>query len=265
MMRPMRPSFPLLLALCSLSSSLLACGGGGQGSLGYAGDAKRAYTMALEQFYDEDCFEADPLLRRVRREFPYSRFAALADLRIADCQFMEGNYAEAIQTYNQFVRYRPSHVEVPYARYQVARANYEQIPGEWLLSPPAYERDQYYAQETLRLLRRFMLDFPEDPLVAPARRMAEEAIELLAAHEMYAARFYFDRDHARAAAGRLRTLLRSYPGSSREPEALLLLGRSYEDLEDWPRARAAFRELVKRFPDEASADSARDRLGVLGG
>ena len=52
----------------------------------------------------------------------------------------------------------------------------------------------------------------------------------------------------RAAAGRLRTLLRSYPGSSREEEALLLLGDTYLELDDRPRARRAFQELVQRFP-----------------
>ncbi|MGD8860368.1 MAG: outer membrane protein assembly factor BamD [Myxococcales bacterium] len=265
-MRQLRAPDPTRLHAASLVLllGLGACASGATGSQGYAGDAERAYRDALEQFYDEDCFEAEPMMRNVRREYPYSRFAALADLRVADCQFQEGNYAEAIQTYNQFVRYRPSHVEVPYARFMAARAHYEQIPGEWLLSPPAHERDQYYTQETLRLLRRFMLDFPDDPLIPRARKMAEEAIELLAAHEMYAAGFYYDRGHARAAAGRLRTLLRSYPGSSKEPRALLLLGRSYEQLGDLPRARAAFNALVERYPAGPDADMAREALGMLG-
>ncbi len=254
-----RLSILLSLALCA------GCAGAGASGLNYGDNAKLAYSDALMEFYDEDCFEAEPMLRNVRRQFPYSRFAALADLRVADCQFMEGNYAEAIQSYNQFVRYRPSHVEVPYARYMAARANYEQIPSDWLLSPPRYERDQYFAQETLRLLRRFMLDFPEDPLIPPAQRMAEEAIKLLANHEFYVASFYYDRDHPRAAAGRLRTLLRSYPGNEREEEALLLLGDTYVELEERTRARRAFQELLSRFPQGALTSAARARLADLGG
>ena len=226
----------------------------------YGDNARRAYVEALDQFYDDDCFEAEPLMRNVRREYPYSRFAALADLRVADCNFNEGKYPEAIEAYNQFVRYRPSHPEVPYARFMAAKATFEQVPSEWLLSPPAYERDQHFAQESLRLLRRFALDFPSDPLLPRAQKLAADALRLLAAHEFYVANFYFDRDHPRAAAGRLNTLLRSYPGSGFEPEALYLLGQSYEQMKDQKNARLAYEELIARYPSSDLTDKARDEL-----
>jgi outer membrane protein assembly factor BamD len=252
--------FRSLLAGWVLAALAGCAGGSGLSGASYGDNARLAYAQALDQFYDDDCFEAEPMLRNVRRQFPYSRFAALADLRIADCSMKEGRYAEAIEAYNQFVRYRPSHPEVSYARFQAALANFEQIPSEWLLSPPAYERDQRFAQESLRLLRRFMLDFPDDALVPRAQRMAADAVRLLAAHELYVANFYFDRDHPRAAAGRLNTLLRSYPGSGLEPEALYLLGRSYQAMNDTKGARLAFQELIQRFPNDDYASKARKRL-----
>jgi outer membrane protein assembly factor BamD len=256
----------LMFAASLLASVASACGGGSaEGGKSYGDNARRAYTDAMDQVYDDDCFEAIPMLRNVRKQFPYSRFAALADLRIADCALKDGKYAEAIEAYNQFVRYRPSHPEVPYARFMAANANYKQIPSEWLLSPPAYERDQRYAQESLRLLRRFVLDFPDDELVSRAQRMAEAAVNLLAAHEMYVAKFYFDRSLPRAAAGRLNTLLRSYPGSKLDGEALYLLGRCYLDMKDDRGARRAFKELLARYPKHDRADAARDELSDIGG
>lgn len=260
-------SLSLLCALlpllgCSVASTL---GGVGEAKPNYGDNAAKAYREALDEFYDDDCFAAEPLLRNVRREFPYSRYAALADLRVADCNLKDGKYAEAIEAYNQFVRYRPSHPEVPYARFMVAKANFEQIPSDWLLSPPAYERDQHYAQESLRLLRRFMLDFPEDPLMPRAKHMAEQAVKLLAQHELYVADFYLSREHPRAAVGRLNTLLRSYPGSGYEPQALYMLGESYAQIEDDKAARRAFQELITRFPSDDYADKARSEIGKLGG
>jgi outer membrane protein assembly factor BamD len=260
-----RPVACLPLLLCALLAPL-GCtvastfGGVGAKAPSYGDDAARAYRAALDEFYDDDCFAAEPLFRNVRREFPYSRYAALADLRVADCNIKDGKYAEAIEAYNQFVRYRPSHPEVPYARFMVAKANFEQIPSDWLLSPPAYERDQHYAQESLRLLRRFMLDFPEDPLMPRAKNMAEQAVKLLAEHELYVANFYLSREHPRAAVGRLNTLLRSYPGSGYEPQALYLLGESYTEIEDPKAARRAFQELVTRFPNDEYASKARSEL-----
>jgi outer membrane protein assembly factor BamD len=248
-----------------LLGALAGCGGGGGASHGYGEDARRAYRDAMDEVYDNDCFAAEPMLRNVRKQFPYSRFAALADLRLADCALKDGKYAEAIEAYNQFVRYRPSHPEVPYARFMAANANYKQIPSEWLLSPPAYERDQRYAQESLRLLRRFVLDFPDDELVGRAQHMAGRAVDLLAAHEMYVAKFYFDRSLPRAAAGRLNTLLRSYPGSKFDGDALYLLGKCYLDMKDDRGARRAFKELLARYPKHDRADAARDKLSELGG
>jgi outer membrane protein assembly factor BamD len=263
--RSQRLGFGICLVLCALVSSVGCGGGSANNKLSYGDNARRAYAAALDEYYDNDCFEAEPMLRNLRRQFPYSRFAALADLRLADCAEKNGKSAEAIEGYNQFVRYRPSHPEVPYARFMAALANYKQIPSEWLLSPPAYERDQHYAQESLRFLRRFVLDFPDDQLVPRAQRMAQRVVELLASHELYVAAFYLDRGHPRAAAGRLNTLLRSYPGSSHDAEALYLLGRSYMQMQDPKGARRAWKELVGRYPSDRYAGKARDQLSDLGG
>ena len=237
-----------------------ACATTATSRLSYGDGAKTAYAAALDQFYRDDCLTAEPAMAAVRRKYPYSRFAALAELRQADCMSKDGKYAEAIQAYRQFVRYRPSHVEVPYAHFMIASCHFEQIPSDWLLAPPAYEREQHYTQETLRLVRRFVLDYPQDPLVGRAQRMAKQALGQLAAHELYVATFYLDRDHPLAAVGRLRTLLRSYPGSGHEPEALLLLGQTYLELQDRKNAQLAFKQLVDQFPKSSYAAEARSHV-----
>jgi outer membrane protein assembly factor BamD len=263
---PAFPSaFPHLLACFALGVALVSgCGGSAASSLNYGDNARFAYAEALDDFYDDDCLEAAPAFANVRREYPYTRFAALAELRAADCMFNDGKYVESAQAYELFIRYRPSHVEVPYARFMVARSHYEQIPSEWLLSPPTHEREQRFTQESLSLLRRFILDYPNDVLVPRAQRMAARAVKLLAAHELYVADFYRDRDHPMAALGRLRTLMTTYPSSGYEAEALYLLGETYLDLDQKDEAKKAFSELVSRFPKSDEASSARERLGSLG-
>jgi outer membrane protein assembly factor BamD len=256
-------AIPLLTAI-GLSAN--GCAGTTKMSaLNYGDKARQAYVEALDDFFDGECLQAEPAFRNVRRQYPYTRFAALAELRVADCNHKDAKYAEAIQAYEQFVRYRPSHVEVSYARFMVALCYYEQIPSDWLLSPPAYEREQRPTHDALRLLRRFIVDFPNDPLVGRAQRMAQDAIRLLAAHEMYVARFYLDGDHPLAAIGRLRTLITTYPTSGFEPEALLLLGETYLDLRDSEQAKRAFQEVAQRFPSSEYAEPAKRHLAELGG
>ena len=247
--------------VAAFAIALAACGGARTGrNLSYGDSARELYELGLADYTDENCQEAEPILRRVRREYSYSRFAALAELRLADCLMQQDKYVEAIAAYRAFVRYRPAHPEVAYARFRTAEAYFEQMPSDFILSPPAEERDQSPTRDALRQLRRFVLDFPEDSRVPRATEMATEALTLLAKHELYVADYYLDRDQPRAAIGRLETLLRAYRGSRIEPEALLLLGRTYLQMRDATEARAAFDELIRRFPRSGYAAQARGFL-----
>jgi len=254
------PKSTLLLLLFPVLAAA-GCGGGQQHThLRYADAAQSLYAQGLQYFYSRNCLDAEPIFRKVRSDYPYSRFSALAELRLADCMFADGKYPEAIHAFQRFLRRRPSHAEVPYARFRIAEAYCQQIPGDWLLVPPAYERDQMPAQNALQQLRRFIVDYPEDPHLPQAKKLARDALELLAEHELYAARFYLERNKPLAAQSRLRTLLSSYPESSVEPEAMLLLGDIYLELEDVKKARKTFRELIERFPASEHAEEAHARL-----
>ncbi len=253
----------LLLPLLLIVACEATLGSGNRDSLSYGRNAQDAYEGALADFRDDDCLSAEPAFRDIRRRYPYSRFAALSELRVADCKFKAKSYAESITAYRQFVRFRPSHSQVPYARFRIAESHFKQIPSEWLLSPPTHERDPRSVNEALRQLRRFILDFPQDDRMAESRRMVQRCLRILANHELYAARFYLRRDAYSAVVLRLRTLLSTYQGSGVEAEALLLLGETYLEMGDRVSARQAFSELVERFPEGDEAADAQEALGNL--
>lgn len=259
---PMANPAPIAVLAASLMVALftasIGCGGGSSNrNLSYGDSAEAEYMAAYEDFEDGDCLDAEPAFRAVRREYPYSRYAALAELRIADCLLDQDKAPEAIAAYRRFVRNRPSHDEVPYARFKIAEAYYKQIPDEWLLSPPSYERDQGPTREALRQLRRFILDFPEDERIEEANEMVRASLELLARHELYVADFYLGRDHPQAAVMRLEVLINSYEGSGIEAEAMLLLGRVHLAMEDTEKAQETFEELIDRYPESGHAEQAR--------
>ncbi|MEM6958939.1 MAG: outer membrane protein assembly factor BamD, partial [Myxococcota bacterium] len=162
------------LALATIGCAPIATTGGR--GVAYSEDAQQAYENALEAFRRDNCLDAEPAFRRVRREFPYSRFAALAELRVADCKFKGGQYAEAITAYRQFIRFRPSHSQIEYARFRVAESHYKQIPTEWFFSPPTHERDRQATEDALRQLRRYLLDYPDSERIAEAREMMQRCI-----------------------------------------------------------------------------------------
>lgn len=251
----------------------VACGGSsgsgksrktGKAVLDPNDDARTAYEKALLDFRRGDCLAAEPMFREIRREFPYSRFAAMSELRIGDCQFKNEEYPEAIETFRQFVRIRPSHKEIPYARFRIAEAFYNQIPGGWFMTPPAHQRDQSAARDALIQLRRFVVDFPEDQRVPDANKLMDKCMSLLAEHELYVARFYLKRKAYRGVISRLKGLVAAYPGSGVEAEALLLLGEVYLKTKEVDAAKDTFQEIIQRFPTTDEAKRARGLLRKIG-
>ncbi len=244
--------------------SLVACAST-QKTGSYAENARVAYEEASEAFDDDDCITAEPLFRDIRANYPYTRYAALAELREADCLAMQDKHAEAIEIYQRFARVRASHEDVPYARFKAAESQFKQIPTEWFLSPPSYERDIRSARDALKDLRRFLLDFPYDERVAKAQKMEKDVLAMLAQHELYVAGFYLHREYPEAAVHRLNYLLSTYEGSGYEPQAYLLMGRTLLIMKKRPEAHAAFRELIARYPKSGSAVQAERFLAETGG
>src|SRR6478609_5627776 len=61
-------------------------------TLTYTDDARAAYEEAMSDFRDRDWEGARALFGEVRRLFPYTRFARLAELRLADVDFEQEKF-----------------------------------------------------------------------------------------------------------------------------------------------------------------------------
>ncbi len=160
--------------------------------LHYTEDAKRAYDLALDAFFDHDWEGATTLMQDVKRKYGYSRYARLADLRLADISYHQQKYAEAITAYKGFIHDYPNDPEVPYARYRVARSLFHETSASFLL-PPLEERDLASVRDAYTSIQGFLADYPEYKKAAELRYMLAVVTGLLVRHELYVARFYLDQ------------------------------------------------------------------------
>ena len=256
--------FALAAGISLAAPTFVGCGAAPTAAtLSYGESARRDYERAYAAFRDNDCLTAVPLFQHTRREYPYSRYAALSELRSADCELEQMHYAESIRQYRAFIRARPTHPDIDYAHFRVAVAYFRQIPQDFFLSPPREERDQGPTRSALRIFIRFAREYPESEHLAEAARMQREVMALLARHELYVADYYLGRDRPRASIARLHTLLDDYEGSGVEPQALVLLGRTYLRLEQRSEARLAFADVVQRYPESGYAVQARDFISRI--
>ncbi|MBH24434.1 MAG: outer membrane protein assembly factor BamD [Myxococcales bacterium] len=219
----------------------------------YAGQAKYAYEEAMDRFESSDYLEALKRFNFVRTKFFYSKYAALASLRIGDVYFDQDKMPEAIEAYRRFVQSHPTHPDVPYARYRSGLAYYEQLPGDWFFMPPAYEKDLASTEEAEKELQRFLELHPNSQYAEDAAEKLKTVRQRLADHEFYVATFYIKREEPRAAARRLNELVNRFPGLGFDQEALFLLGKAYLQLSDVGKAVETWGSLIERFPEHSLA------------
>ena len=233
----------LLVGVVSLSGCDISVNGSGAKSLTYTEDAQRAYREALQAFNDRDWEGAKSLFEEVKKRFPQAREARLAELRLADIQFEQEKYSEAITAYRGFVTTFRSDREVEYARYRLAKALYFDI-DDTILLPPAEERDQATTADAQRELRSFLRSFPKSRYRKDIEYMLEVVTGRLVRHELYVARYYRRHDNYEAALGRVEYALKTYPNSGLDPEALVLKGETLLMLNRRKEARVAFESVI---------------------
>jgi outer membrane protein assembly factor BamD len=249
-----------------LALGLAACGGSRvsvAGDVKYAKSAEENFKGGEEELRHGNYAEATKLFEHVRTKFPFSRYAALSELRLADVKFDQGRWTEAADAYKEFVKLHPTHENVDDAAFRVGQAYWNDGPSTFALFPPSYEKDQQQIRDAEAALSSFVEKYPGSKHAEEAKTLLARARARLADHEWYVAEFYAKRDLWAGAAGRLETLVKRYPGSSREPDALLKLAQVYEKMDERYRAQQALQQLIVKHPQSPRRAEAERLLAKL--
>ncbi|MCB9532524.1 MAG: outer membrane protein assembly factor BamD [Myxococcales bacterium] len=246
----------LMCALPLAVPSLTACGAKQTTPSSYTEAAQVAYESAEQAFDRKDYELARSRFTEVFQAYPYSEYAALAELRVGDTYIRDRSYARAIESYRRFVRSHPTHAQVPEAQYKIALAYVEQMPRDVFIKPPAYERDLSDTENAARALEQFLTNYSDSEYAESARTNLARTTERLAGYELYVAEFYTRQHNPRGAAMRCEHLLAEYPLSEEVPRALFLYGRALADLGDIEAARVPLQRLVEEYPDDARVGEA---------
>jgi outer membrane protein assembly factor BamD len=244
----------ILLFSCLL---LPACATSDDGKpINFSLTAKQNYDKGLAELKEENYSEALRYFTYVKQKFPFSKYAALAELAAADTEFERGTYQESIDAYKSFLRLHPKHekVEEGYVSFRIAEAYVKEMPTDWLLIPPSYEKDQSAVMDALREINTLIERFPDSKYLKRAREYRREVLSRLIDHEVFAARFYLKRGHPKGAILRIKEALRRYPDSGRDAELLLTMGETQLEMSQPASAKQTFLRVT---PDNASVVEVR--------
>jgi outer membrane protein assembly factor BamD len=270
------PGIARIVVLVALAMGALGCPKpDGRTALSYTANAQKAYDEAMAEFQSHNWLESQALFREVKRKYHYSKFAKLAELRIADADFEQEKFAESIRGYRQFVHdHRSDPEEVAYARSRIAEAQYRQISESFLL-PTADERDQAVILDAFKELKGYVHDYPNSKESTKIKALLAEVTARLMRHELYVARFYLARDNFEAAVFRIQYAMRNFAGgasnrgpdeavdSGLEAEALLLLGEVYLKMKKYSEARESFDVILRDYPQSPLVVQATNFLAYM--
>jgi len=176
---------------------------------------KNAEELASEgssAFVSGDYKDAVKAYTDLKDWYPFSKYAILAELKIADAFYRLKEYDEAILAYEAFEKLHPKNDAVPYVIYSTGLCWFDQLDTT--------DRDQTPAKNSMAQFKRLIDQYPESEYVQKAKETIQKCVANLSGHELYVANFYYKTKKYTAALKRYEAIVTNYPDSKESKEAL---------------------------------------------
>ena len=179
--------------------------------------ASDLYKQGLRQMQRGNYTKAMESFNRVRNYHRDDPASVLAQLAIAELHFKKKDFEQARFAYEEFAALHPRHKDLDLVVYRTGLSIYKrasQFAG----------RDQAATQAAVNVWAGFESRFPESKYSEEAKRFSIKARNRLANKELYVAKFYERKESWGSVRNRSEYLLRRFPSTEAEPEALELQG-----------------------------------------
>jgi outer membrane protein assembly factor BamD len=174
---------------------------------------RKKYRKALDSF------------EQLKDWYPFSKYAILAELKVADSRFALKEFNDAFTAYNSFASLHPRNEAMPYVTYQMGMCYFKQMEP--------VDQDQVSTQKALDYFQRVVGQYPESPYAVEAADRVRACQKNLAGQEMYVGHFYLKSKQYKAALIRFENVLSKYPSDlGFEEEATRYINKCREALKD---------------------------------
>lgn len=212
---------------------LLTVSCGGKQAI-YEGTAEQLNDEVLEELNKEGGFpwifggtnydKVFDILKEIQIRYPYTKYAALAELRSGDVYFKKKEYTLAAEEYENFITNHPGHKELDYAMYRLGLSYYKMKAGK--------DRNHSKRLQSIKWFTLLKKTYPDSPYAEQTRDKIEESRRMLAEREIYIGKFYQKKKNYEAAAQRYRNVLENYSDTEYAEKARKLLRKAEEKLSE---------------------------------
>ena len=174
--------------------------------------AQELVQEGIKAYEEGDYRDAIKNFEQLKDWYPFSKYAILAELKIADAHYHLEEYPEAILAYESFEQLHPRNEAIPYVIYQIGRCHYNQIG--------TIDRDQTSAQKALETFQRLSRQYPDSEYTNQAAAHITQCLQHLSAHDFYVGLFYYRIKQYPAALARFQNVVTHYPDVGTHHQAL---------------------------------------------
>lgn len=174
-----------------------------------------AYKKGLEELNSGDVIYAARKFNEVEIIYPQSIWAPRASLMAAYSYYSQSYFDDSIIELNRFLKKYPNHSNKDYAYYLLGLSYYDQMIDETKDTQLIFKAKNYF--------EKIVNDYPNTDFALDSKFKLELIMELLAAKEMYLARYYLDREKWVPAINRFQVVVNDYDETIFIEEALFRL------------------------------------------
>ena len=235
----------IVLALCVFMLLAVAGCGGDKGisETGYSNeplidregnkldsaDAERMYRAGREFFIDNEPLKALRLYAEVQARFPFSEYAAQAEMESVAAHYKAEEYDAAVSGADRFIKQRPRNPHIDYMYYLRGLSNYNRNETG-ILGGDEDKRDTSYLEQSFTDFSLLVNNFPNSVYRKDAQLHMIEIRNRLAQFDIYIAEYYLRRHAYVASSRRAELVVKRYQGSDSVPRALEIMEESYARL-----------------------------------
>ena len=164
----------------------------------------------------------------------------------------------AVDAFQAFLTYHPSHKFVDYAQYMIGMTHVKQMRTP--------DRDQAPTRSAIAALDQFLDNYPDSPLYATVVEERKKAIDSLASHELQVARWQASREEDwDAAIDRVNFALESFPETTLKCDLLFTMGDAYKEGEQFENAVLYYKRVTNEYPNCELVEDAQKRIREING
>lgn len=201
---------------------------------------KRDYTEAVKYFEAIDAL------------YPFDPEARQGQLKAIYAYYKAEDYASALAAASRYIHLYPEEEHTDYAYYMKGVINFDKNRSvlQKIYPRNPEKLDVSSLNEAFVDFSELLKKFPRSVYAKDAKKKMLYVRALLAEHDLYIAKFYFERKAYVAAANRASMIVKYFVGTVQVKEALKIMVKSYRALGLDKQANDALRILKLNFPQE---------------